>query len=51
MSKKFLGLHNVSIFESVFVSLEKKSLAFLKFELSFDISFVVPLEFHQFDEE
>ena len=51
MSKTFLGLHNMSLFEAVFVLLEKKSLAFIKFELSFDISFVIPLEFHQFDEE
>ena len=40
------------------VSLDEKSLAFqsskksyLKLILSLDISFVVPLEFHQFDEE
>ena len=48
----------MSLFPAVSVSVDKKFLAFesskesyIKLELSFDISFVVPLQFHQFDEE
>ena len=56
--RDFLDFTRCHCFQLFSMSFDKKSLAFqlskesyLQLGLSFDISFVVPLQFHQFDEE